>query len=145
MECQDYLSCWSMILTAQALQPLERPLHTVEAIGTVRLWLQIQLPLRKQCCFQASLQLLGALCPLRSAGWASYCIRRSSEFKQFRHQLYASMDLSPRTAICPAVVGSCPMGWWLQLGQPVHRFFPQLKSVHSSSPKLCHTSPRPRN
>lgn len=56
-------SCWSTIPTTQAPQPLEKPLHMVEATGIVRLWLQIQLPLWKQCCSQTPLQLLGACCP----------------------------------------------------------------------------------
>ena len=32
----------------------------------------------------AHVQLLGACCLLRSAGWTSSCVRRSSELKQFR-------------------------------------------------------------
>lgn len=65
VECLPGLtpSCWSTIPTTQAPQPLEKPLHMVEATGIVRLWLQIQLPLWKQCCSQGPLQLLGACCP----------------------------------------------------------------------------------
>lgn len=139
MECLPGLPplCWSMIPTAQAPQLLERPLHMVEAAGTVRLQQQIQLPLQKQCCSQVPFQLLGACCPLRSAGWASACVRRSSEFKLFRHQLSVSKDLSPGTAICPAEVGSCSTRWWLQ---------PPSSSLSTYQlSKVCHTFPRSRN
>lgn len=138
---------WGMILTDQAPQPPEGPLHVVETTGTVTLLLQIQLPLWEQCCSQAPLQLLGACCPLGSVGWASSCIRRSSEFKWFRHQLSANMNLSPGTAISPAVVGHCPIRWWPQLGAlPCAQFFPSSSlSSLQSSPKFCHTFPRSRS
>lgn len=135
--------CWSMIPTARPPQPLERPLHVVEATGTVRLWLQIQLPLQKQCCSQAPLQLLGACCTLRSAGWVSSCIRRSSEFKWFRHQLSANMDLSPGTPSALLCWGTALQGCtWGHCR--VHRFFfpparlstLQLSKVMSHLPQI---------
>lgn len=134
VECLPGLppSCWSMIPTARAPQPLDRPLHMVEATGTVRLWLQIQLPLQKQCCSQAPLQLPGACCPLRSAGWASSCVRRSSEFKWFRHQLSANMDLSPGTPSALLWWGAALQGGGCTWGHcHVHSLFSQLKSVHT--------------
>lgn len=132
-----------MIPTAQAPQPLETPLHRVEATGTVRLWLQIQLPLQKQCCSQAPLQLLGTCCPLSSAGLASTCVRRSGEFKWFRCQLsvtWTSAQGQPSALLWWRAAlqgGGCSWGHCHE-----HSFFfPAQVCPHSSSPKLCHVTP----